>query len=50
MLGKKRNFRSIRVFRVRKNKQKCVFVSNHETIVFQDMLVSPPTGGSEWGF
>ena len=32
-----------------KKQAKCVFTINHENIVFQDMLVSPPTGGSEWG-
>ena len=25
-----------------KNKLKCVFANNHENIIFQDMLVSPP--------
>ena len=38
----KKKFRSNRVLRVSKNKQKACFITNHETIIFQEMLDAPP--------
>ena len=38
----KKKFRSNRVLRGSKNKQKACFITNHETIIFQEMLDVPP--------
>ena len=50
MLGKMGDFATFSAFFGGKNKQKCVFDNNHENIIFQDMLDSPPNRRLRMGF